>query len=145
MAAPPASPSLPELRSQVTRARGEQLRAARDYKASLERLLVLREHDVQRALEQRDRTRELVDRGIVARNDLETSERAVDIARARLDQTWNEAVVAASLITKALAYEELASARTWKPSEHIPLGDESKRDSIRPPEIRPPGPPRWNA
>jgi len=115
MAAPPASPSLPELRSQVTRARAEQLRAARDYKASLERLLVLREHDVQRALEQRDRTRELVDRGIVARNDLETSERAVDTARARLDQTWNEAVVAASLITKALAYEELASARPLAP------------------------------
>lgn len=44
-----------------------------------------------------------------------------------------------------LAKEELASARTWKPSEHIPLADESKRDSIRPPEIRPPGPPRWNA
>ena len=44
-----------------------------------------------------------------------------------------------------LAKEELAAARTWKPSEHIPLADESKRDSIRPPEIRPPGPPRWNA
>jgi formate dehydrogenase major subunit len=44
-----------------------------------------------------------------------------------------------------LAKEELAAARTWKPSEHIPLADESTRDSIRPPEIRPPGPPRWNA
>ncbi len=44
-----------------------------------------------------------------------------------------------------LAKEELAAARTWKPSEHIPLGDESQRDAIRPPEIRPPGPPRWNA
>ena len=95
MAAPPASPSLPELRSQAARSRAEQLRAARDYKASLERLLVLREHDVQRALEQRDRTRELVDRGIVARNDL--------------DQTWNEAVVAATLIAKTLAADELAT------------------------------------
>jgi formate dehydrogenase major subunit len=44
-----------------------------------------------------------------------------------------------------LAKEELAAARTWKPSEHIPLADESKRELIRPPEIRPPGPPRWNA
>ena len=44
-----------------------------------------------------------------------------------------------------LAKEELASARTWKPSEHIPLADESQRGEIRPPEIRPPGPPRWNA
>ena len=108
MAAPPASPSLPELRSQVTRSRAEQLRAARDYKASLERLLVLREHDVQRALEQRDR-------GIVARNDLDKRERALAEARGRLDQTWNEAVVAASLIAKALAYDELASTRRLTP------------------------------
>ena len=43
----------------------------------------------------------------MARNDLETSERMVADARARLDQTWNEAVVAASLITKVLAYDEL--------------------------------------
>ncbi len=44
-----------------------------------------------------------------------------------------------------LAKEELAAARTWKPSEHIPLAADSQRDAIRPPEIRPPGPPRWNA
>jgi NADPH-dependent glutamate synthase beta subunit-like oxidoreductase/formate hydrogenlyase subunit 6/NADH:ubiquinone oxidoreductase subunit I/ferredoxin len=44
-----------------------------------------------------------------------------------------------------LAKEELAAARNWKPSEHIPLADESQRNAIRPPEIRPPGPPRWNA
>ena len=44
-----------------------------------------------------------------------------------------------------LAKEELAAARTWKPSEHIPLAGESKRELIRPPEIRPPGPPPWNA
>ena len=106
-ASPAPAPRLPELRAQVARSRAEQLRAVRDYKASLERLLVLREHDVQRALEQAARTRELVARGIVARNDLGTSERMVADARARLDQTWNEAVVAASLITKVLAYDEL--------------------------------------
>ncbi|HEY8806295.1 MAG TPA: 4Fe-4S binding protein, partial [Candidatus Limnocylindria bacterium] len=44
-----------------------------------------------------------------------------------------------------LAKEELAAARTWKPSEHIPLGDDTNRSNIRPPEIRPPGPPPWNA
>jgi hypothetical protein len=114
-AAPRDNPSLPELRAQAARSHAEQLRATREYKASLERVLVLQEHDVQRALEQRERTRELVDRGIVARNDLETSERALADARARLDQTWNEAVVAASLITKVLAYEELAAGRRLAP------------------------------
>jgi hypothetical protein len=113
-ATPPAS-RLPELRSDAARSRAEQLRATREYKASLERLLVLREGEVQRALEQAERTRELVERGIVARKDLETSEQAVAGARARLDQTWNEAVVAASLIAKVLAYDEIASGRTLAP------------------------------
>ena len=113
--AAPESPSLPELRSQASRSRAEQLRATRDYRASLERLLVLRETDVQRALEQLERTRQLVDRGIVARNDLDKSERALAEARGRLDQTWNEAVVAAILIAKVLAYDELASAQRLAP------------------------------
>src|SRR2546423_1628390 len=117
--ATPGGPPLPELRTDAARSRGEQLRATRDYKESLERLLVLREADVQRALAQRDRTRELVDRGIVARNDLEASERAVTDARARLDQTWNEAVVAASLIAKVLAYEDPGAARKLPPGGEL--------------------------
>jgi hypothetical protein len=113
--APPPASRLPELRADAARSRAEQLRATREYKASLERLLVLREGEVQRALERAERTRELVERGIVARKDLETSERAVADARARLDQTWNEAVVAASLIAKVLAYDEIASGGTLAP------------------------------
>ena len=108
-------PTLPELRSQASRSRAEQLQATRDYKASLERLLVLREHDVQRALEQLERTRALVDRGIVARKDLEAAERTVADARARLDQTWTEAIVAASVIAKVLAYEDPAASRPLAP------------------------------
>jgi hypothetical protein len=115
LAAPGGTPSLSDLRAQATRSRAEQLRAAQDYKASLERLLLLREDDVRRALEQRERTRDLVERGMLARNDLDASERALADAHARLDQTWSEAVVAASLITKALAYEELAVGRRLAP------------------------------
>ena len=105
----PPAPTLPELRSNVARSRAEQLRAARDYKESLEKLLVFREQDLQRAVAQAERTRELVERGIVARSDLETSERVVSAARARLDQTWSEATVAATLIAKVLADEEIGS------------------------------------
>jgi hypothetical protein len=116
-AAAPANsaPPLPELRSEAAKSRAEQLRATRDYKASLERLLLLREADVQRALEHLERTRALIERGIVARNDVETAERMVAQARTRLDETWNEAVVAASLIAKVLAYDELAGARPLTP------------------------------
>ena len=103
--------SLPELRNQVKASRAEQLRATRDYKAAVERLLAVREGEVQRAGEQLERTRDLVDRGIVARNELDKSERALADARARLDQTWNEAIVAASLIAKVLGYDELGTGR----------------------------------
>lgn len=109
VASEPATPSLSELRSRAVRSRAEQLRLTREYKASLERLLAVREHEVRRALEHLDHTRRLADQGIVARNDVQTSERAVAEARARLDATWSEAVVAATLIAKVLADEELAA------------------------------------
>ncbi|TMC56733.1 MAG: 4Fe-4S dicluster domain-containing protein, partial [Chloroflexi bacterium] len=43
-----------------------------------------------------------------------------------------------------LAKEELAVARTWKPSEDIPTNGDGK-GGVRPPEVRPPAPPRWSA
>jgi hypothetical protein len=116
--------SLADLRAQVRSSRAEQLQAARDYKAALERLLAVRENELQRALDQAERTRDLAERGIIARRDVETSERAVAHARARIDQTWNEALVAASLIAKVLAHDELASGRRLAPggeqvTEHL--------------------------
>jgi hypothetical protein len=59
-----------------SRTEAKQIRAVRDYKESLDRLLVLRDKDVARAIEQLARTRELVNRGIVDRKDLEASKRA---------------------------------------------------------------------
>jgi hypothetical protein len=111
----PASSGLPELRSSAARSRAEQLRAAREYRASLERLLVHREDDLRRATAQAERTRELVERGLVARNDLAAGERAVTEARARLDQTWSEAIVAASLIAESLALDDPATTRPLPP------------------------------
>jgi len=43
-----------------------------------------------------------------------------------------------------LAKEELAVAKTWKPSEQVPTNGDGK-DGVRPPEVRPPAPPRWGA
>jgi len=108
-------PNLPDLKAKVKQSRAEQLRTTLEYKATLDRLLAVRETDVQRALEQLERTRDLVERGLVARVELEAAQRAADAARGRLDQVWNEAVVAASLIAKALAHDELAGARPLAP------------------------------
>jgi len=46
--------------------------------------------------------------------------------------------------TTVLAKEELAVARTWKSSEHVPTNGDGK-GQIRPPEVRPPAPPGWSA
>jgi hypothetical protein len=111
------SAPLQELRSEAARSRAEQLRATRTYKESLERLLALRDAEVQRALAHLERMRDLLARGMVARGDLEAAERVAADARARLDQTWNETIVAASLIAKTLAYEEIAAAPPLPPGQ----------------------------
>jgi hypothetical protein len=112
-----AAEPLQELRSQAARSRAEQLRATHAYKASLERLLALRDAELQRALAQLERTRDLLARGMVARSDVDAVERMAADARARLDQTWNETFVAASLIAKTLAYEEIAAAPVLPPGQ----------------------------
>jgi hypothetical protein len=108
---------LQELRSEAARKRAEQLRATHAYKASLERLLALRDAELQRALAHLERTRDLLTRGIVARSDVDTAERVAAAARERLDQTWNETFVAASLIAKTLAFEEIAAAPALPPGQ----------------------------
>ena len=118
-AAEPGTPGLPELRNQAERSHAEQLRRAREYKAALERLIEVRDAELERALEELQRTRDLVDRGLIARRDLEVRERAVADARARLDQTWNEAVVAATLITKTLTWETASAARLPPGGEQV--------------------------
>jgi hypothetical protein len=108
-AAAQSGPSLPELRSKAARSRAEQLRATQEYKASVERLLALRESELQRARERAERTRDLVEQGLIARNELDAAARAVAEARARVEETWSEAIVAASLIAKTLALDDVAA------------------------------------
>jgi hypothetical protein len=109
------SGDLPELKAKARQSRAEQLRATREYKASLDRLLAVRESDVQRAEEQLQRVRSLVDQGMVARTELDAAERAAVTAHGNLDEAWREALLAASLIAKVLAAEELAGAETLRP------------------------------
>jgi hypothetical protein len=113
-----SSPSqIQDLRSEAARSRADLLRATRAYKESLQRLLALRDGELQRALERADSMRDLFARGMIARADLDTAERQAANARARLDETWNDTLVAATLITKTLAYEEVAAMPALPPGE----------------------------
>ena len=104
-----STPAPSALASDVTGARAGQIRAAREYKAALERLLELREAELQRTTEAVNRMRELAEQGLVARADVTATERLQAQARARVDETWNEAIVASNVIAQALAQSELAA------------------------------------
>ena len=56
-----------------------------------------------------------MDQRLVARAELDAAERTAATARRKLDEAWGEALLAASLIAKALAAEELAVVETLRP------------------------------
>lgn len=81
--------------------------AAREYQASLERLLPFNEADLARATEALEKRRALLERGIVARREVEDAERVETAARAKLEQTRAQLGQAETLIVEAMASEEL--------------------------------------
>jgi hypothetical protein len=84
-------------------ARALQLAAARDYRASLARLLPFREAAVARAGDAMATRRTLVARGLVAARDVAESERALDEARAALAATLREIGAADTLLVEVEA------------------------------------------
>ena len=58
-----------------------------DYRAKLEALLPIYEHELARAVEKREQWRELLGRGIISRKEFETAEAAVAAAQQKLEDT----------------------------------------------------------
>jgi hypothetical protein len=81
---------------------------AREYRTSLERLLAVHEADAERA-EARERSRrELLERGIVSRREMEESERLSERARGEVEATRRRMAEADALMSETLAAIELA-------------------------------------
>jgi hypothetical protein len=97
--------------------------AAREYRATLERLLPFNENDLARATATLEKRRSLVERGIVSRREVEEAETAQASARTKLDQTRGQIQQADTLIAEALAAEELR-----------------RRPPARDPDLNAPGP-----
>jgi hypothetical protein len=91
---------------------GAVLDTAREYRASLDRLLAHLERAERRAAERFERARELLARGYVAAREVAELERALEEARARLEATRAEARQADALVREAEAQEQLASLPT---------------------------------
>ena len=106
--------------SELTRLRAQLVQATREYKSSLEQLLVLDEAEVRRADERVVKTRELHRAGLVSKRELERDEEASELARAKVarveGQLKSADVQIADVLVEAEAEEEaekaLAKART---------------------------------
>jgi hypothetical protein len=71
----------------VAQRAGEVVTALTDYRAKLEALLPLYEQELARLTEQREQRRDLLERGIISRKELEATEAAVQKAQAKIEDT----------------------------------------------------------
>ena len=85
----------------------ELIAAAREYRASLEKLLPFHEQDLARATETVQKRRELLARGIVSRREVEEAEQVRENAEAGLRGTRAQIAQAETLIAEAVASEAL--------------------------------------
>ena len=94
---------------ELDRARAEMAQAAREYRQSLQPLVALHADAATRAAGTAARHRELVDRGIVSRRDVEAAEQAAAAAREVLERTRARVREADAMVAEAEAARQLAS------------------------------------
>jgi hypothetical protein len=104
-----AAPKPPD---ELTKLREDFIAKTNDYKASLRKLQTLLAKDVTRAEEKLAAARKLFEDGLIARNQLEESERAVATAKDKLAETDRQMAAAdtqvAELLLETKAAEEIA-------------------------------------
>jgi hypothetical protein len=94
----------------MDRTRADLVRATRDYKTSLEKLLGLYESDVKRAGELVEKRKTLFEQGIISRREFEESERGLAEARGKVEEIVKKINEADTLMAEAQAAEELAKS-----------------------------------
>jgi hypothetical protein len=107
------TPGRPDPRSEIDprpefhRSTSELIAAAREYRASLEKLLPFHVQGLARATEALEKRRELLPRGIVARREVQEAEQARESAEALLGATRAQIAEAETLIEEAMASDAL--------------------------------------
>jgi hypothetical protein len=108
--AAPSPPSSGGAAAGLLRQRTAELTGAlHDYRASLERLLSLHEEALARAVDRQRPRRDLYDRGIISRRELEEGELAVTTAQGKVDETRRAIEAADHAVVEAAAMETLAA------------------------------------
>ena len=98
--------------TELTKLRDEYVRLTNEYKASLGKLLPFYENDVKRAEEKLEQSKKLLAEGLIARTQVEENERALAIAKEKINDTnrqiANAEAQSAGVYLEAAADEEIA-------------------------------------
>lgn len=115
---PPAASDPASAAALLKQQAAELAGALRDYRASLERLLALHERALATAVERQRPRRDLYDRGILSRRELEEGEVAVATAQGQVDNTRREIDAADHATVEATTLEALAALPPLAINEH---------------------------
>ena len=107
----PQTKSYSELNKDSSKARADLIKAAKDYKASLEKLLLLQKAEVGRAAEEAEKRKALLGLEIISKREVELSEQARAQAQAKVEETEAQMESADTLVAEVQAAEQLAKMR----------------------------------
>ncbi len=98
--------------TELTKLRDEYVRLTNEYKTSLGKLLPFYENDVKRAEEKLEQSKKLLAEGLIARTQVEENERALALAKEKINdlnrQMTNADAQVASVLVEAEANEQIA-------------------------------------
>jgi hypothetical protein len=136
----PARKSQPTLNSQLSQARADLVVAAKNYKDSLQKLLVFQDADVKTLADTLEKRKALLSQNIISKKEVEESERALASAQAKVNSTRKEIGESDNLIAEASgerqleklgpsrvgAYQATAALIRYNGPTHWALSDASK-------------------
>jgi hypothetical protein len=91
---------------ELSKLHDEYIKATKDYKASLQKLLALYQETAKKAEQKRDQTQKLFDAGLIAKVDLEKAELAVTNAGVKVSETQQQINAADTQIAQVLVEVE---------------------------------------
>lgn len=116
IATPPVSEEeARKLAEAASQSRANLLNASNAYRESLEKLIELQRQDESRAAEVVENRKALLDLGVIAKRELEESERSLAEARSRIAETTRQIADVDNLVAEVNAAEELAKAPAESP------------------------------
>jgi hypothetical protein len=108
----PASPSKSaQLKSDVAKAREDLIKATTDYKASLEKLVVMYEADLKTANDRLAQHKDLLAQGIISKREFEQNEKKIAEAQAKVSQSRKQIAEADDLIAESSVVDQPEESR----------------------------------